>query len=88
MFKLHNMLLFLQAKNSFSKNLILQLCDAVEAVKFDTNALDAIRIECKYCKEMVHKSKLSFHQKSCALYGKFLKKSSVHTSICLKNFLA
>ena len=32
------MLLFLQAKNSFSKNLILQLCDAVEAVKFDTNA--------------------------------------------------
>jgi len=27
-----------EAKNSFSKNLILQLCDAVEAVKFDTNA--------------------------------------------------
>ena len=27
-----------EAKNSFSKNLVLQLCDAVEAVKFDTNA--------------------------------------------------
>lgn len=26
------------AKNSFSKNLVLQLCDAVESVKFDTNA--------------------------------------------------
>ena len=27
-----------EAKNSFSKNLVGQLCDAVDAVRFDTNA--------------------------------------------------
>ena len=29
---------FLQAKNSFSKRLVSQLCDAVDAVRFDLNA--------------------------------------------------
>ncbi len=29
---------FFQAKNSFSKNLVLELIKAVEAVRFDTNA--------------------------------------------------
>ena len=29
---------FFQAKNSFSKRLVSQLCDAVDAVRFDLNA--------------------------------------------------